>query len=86
MLSMTEDHTGTIWLDTNGGGLHRYDPEADAFVRFTYDPSDPQSLRDNDVLALLEDRDGVLWVGTCAGLARRYPLSTVVTLSTVAPD
>ena len=77
VLSLLVDRAGTVWAGTDGGGLHRYDPASDAFVRYVHDPSDEGSLRSDRVLSLFEDRAGVLWVGGYGGLQRRYPLSRV---------
>jgi len=37
------------------------------FAHHRHDPSNPESLAHDDVRALLEDRSGVLWVGTYGG-------------------
>lgn len=63
------DRAGTIWVGTDGGGLHRMLPRdrPDApprFRRITHDPRDPRSLASNAVESLFEDRSGILWVGT----------------------
>ena len=34
VLSVFEDSRSRIWLTTEGGGLCRYDSEADSFVRY----------------------------------------------------
>jgi ligand-binding sensor domain-containing protein len=65
------DHAGTLWVGTWGGGLNRYEPATESFVRYPCDPARPGALHDCRVQRLLEDRDGNLWVGTFAGgLAR----------------
>ncbi len=59
-----EDPTGTIWVGTLGGGLAAPDaraPTATASTRVV--PEDTGSLTDDEVSAILEDRQGVLWVG-----------------------
>jgi signal transduction histidine kinase/DNA-binding response OmpR family regulator/ligand-binding sensor domain-containing protein len=71
------DHQGTLWIATGAvpwmpyaGGLNRYVPEADHFVRYLYDQEDPNSLWTNAVQGLLEDRRGNFWVTTTAGLLK----------------
>ena len=69
-----EDSRGTLWVGTGSpeiaetpegeGGLNRFDPETGTFTRYLHDPSDPASLGNNKVQALLEDSRGVFWVGT----------------------
>jgi PAS domain S-box-containing protein len=43
------------------------------FVCYKHDPQDADSLSDNTVWSILEDRDGALWMGTSAGLNRLDP-------------
>lgn len=58
--SVTQDHTGYIWIGTHAG-LVRYDSRS--FRVFRHEPEQPGSLPANDVSALLVDRAGRLWVG-----------------------
>ena len=64
------DRSGRLWVGTLGGGLHRFDPLTEGFVRYQHDPNDPDSLADNEVHAICEDRTGALWVATSKGLDR----------------
>ncbi|MCJ7680040.1 MAG: hypothetical protein MUP70_04865, partial [Candidatus Aminicenantes bacterium] len=60
-----------LWMGTDGDGLFRinlFTGETSAFRRA---PSNEQSLRDNKILSLCEDRNGFIWVGTAgAGVSR----------------
>ncbi|MDE2225392.1 MAG: response regulator [Xanthomonadaceae bacterium] len=58
--SVTQDHTGYIWIGTHAG-LVRYD--SGAFRVFRHEPGHPDSLPANDISALLVDRAGQLWAG-----------------------
>lgn len=58
--TVTQDHTGYLWIGTHGG-LVRYDSRE--FKVFRHDPKQPASLPANDVSALLVDRAGQLWAG-----------------------
>ena len=74
--SIYEDRSGVIWVGTGsafyddgvrnklGGGLNKYDPVTNSFVRYLHNPNDIHSLIDNRVRAILEDSRGVFWVGT----------------------
>jgi ligand-binding sensor domain-containing protein/signal transduction histidine kinase len=70
VLSLCEDHQGILWVGLWGGGL-----EALRYVNGTYrrishfenNPENPLSLPHNDVNAIIEDRDGNLWIGTNGG-------------------
>lgn len=66
------DSEGTLWLGTGfpwgrnpSGGLNRFRPETEDFVRYQHDPNNPNSLTNDKVTALFEDSKGNFWVGTC---------------------
>jgi ligand-binding sensor domain-containing protein len=61
--SLFEDSKGTLWGGTWDGGLWRYDEAADQFISYMSDPNDPNSLIDNIVWSIGEDKHGNLWVG-----------------------
>jgi signal transduction histidine kinase/ligand-binding sensor domain-containing protein len=68
--AITEDRHGQLWVGTNHG-LFQLDRGRKHFVRYRNDPSDPDSLPADWVLALFEDREGGLCVGTANdGVAR----------------
>jgi diguanylate cyclase (GGDEF)-like protein len=61
---------GTLWIGTDGGGLNRFHPEHNRprFIHYLHDPNQPTaSLPDNKVLAIEEDEEGRLWIGTDGG-------------------
>jgi len=79
--SIYEDRAGILWIGTQNGGLNQFDPATETFRHYKNDPQNPQSLSNNHVLAIYEShqalpspqgmgRDGVLWIGTEAGLNR----------------
>jgi signal transduction histidine kinase/ligand-binding sensor domain-containing protein len=72
--SMLEDHAGYLWFGTLGAGLKRFKDGS----MITFKISD--GLPDNSPLALLEDSDGSVWIGSSKGLAR-YRDGKFVTLS-----
>ncbi len=77
-----QDHSGELWVGTHGG-LNRlvlsfdlaqdksqvegFDRTTGTFIHYQHDPNDPQSLSSNEVSAVFEDRQGVLWIGTEGG-------------------
>ena len=64
--ALYEDSDGYVWVASHGG-LDRYDVQSDSFIRFRRDSDDPQSLGSNHVDAILETRQGLLWIGTDGG-------------------
>jgi ligand-binding sensor domain-containing protein len=61
-----EDHAGTIWIGTWGGGINRYNRNNDSFdYYFT-----SNGLTDAHVWSICEDHEGILWIGTNDGLNR----------------
>ncbi len=56
--SLLEDHAGTLWIGTAGGGLTRYENGRFRLV------TAQDGLGDDYVTALAEDPTGAVWVGT----------------------
>jgi len=81
IFAIHEDSQSRLWFGSSGGKndlegqLSRYDREADAFVVYRHDPRNPASLSSGRVLALCEDRNKFLWVGTETGLNRFDPVT-----------
>jgi ligand-binding sensor domain-containing protein/DNA-binding response OmpR family regulator/nitrogen-specific signal transduction histidine kinase len=61
-----EDSKGLIWLGSYESGLIRYDPVKNNIHNYTVE----NGLPANNVLGLLEDKRGFLWVSTSNGLSR----------------
>lgn len=59
-----EDREGLMWFATDGGGVNQLITEQ--FTNYTSDEGLPSRL----ILALEQDRQGRLWVGTSKGLSR----------------
>ncbi len=66
-LASTRD--GAVWFGTFGGGLYRMASNG-KLRNFQHDHADPHSLPDNNILSLVVDVHGDLWVATTAGAAR----------------
>lgn len=64
---------GIIWIATYGSGISQLDPATGKFQHLRATPDSPVPLPSNRVRALLEDRQGRLWIGTQAGLALLFP-------------
>ncbi|MCB2204571.1 response regulator [bacterium] len=67
--ALNQDHTGVLWIGMEGGGLCRYDPKDNCFVRYLNKASDSTTLSQNRVSLIFEDSQKRLWIGTSgAGL------------------
>jgi signal transduction histidine kinase/ligand-binding sensor domain-containing protein/DNA-binding response OmpR family regulator len=63
IVCLHEDKDGIIWMGTFGGGLFKYIVETDSWVNFMHDPSDPESISNDNISVILENDQG-LWIGT----------------------
>jgi ligand-binding sensor domain-containing protein/two-component sensor histidine kinase len=63
LTAMLEDQNGNLWLSTRGAGLLRFDREHQTFIRYRNNPTDPDSLPQNNVESLFADREGSIWAG-----------------------
>ncbi len=76
-----EDRSGTLYAGTISGGLNVWQQaaqqrqregatalRAERWYALKHSPTDPSSLSDNEIRAIVEDRQGRLWVGTSNGL------------------
>lgn len=64
--TIIQDRDGHLWLGTQSG-LSRFDPNSEQFVSYFHDRNDPHSLSGNDIYAVFEDSDGLIWIGTKGG-------------------
>jgi ligand-binding sensor domain-containing protein/signal transduction histidine kinase len=64
---ISQDRAGLLWLSTDRG-LYRLDPKSGKIRVYAHDPSDPESLPDNHVVAAVEDKTGRFWVGEPYGM------------------
>ena len=82
--SLAEDRSGFLWVGSLRGGLNRYDPRSDRFLRFRHS-ADPRSLSADKVYTVFVDRSGVVWAGTSGGLNRYDPATGSFTRYTHDP-
>jgi signal transduction histidine kinase/ligand-binding sensor domain-containing protein len=53
-----------IWAGTDDKGLFCFEPGSTNVRHFENYPGDNKSLSDNSILSLLQDRTGLIWIGT----------------------
>jgi len=66
--SMYTDKKGIYWFGRFGGGLTRYNPKDNSYKIFLHNDLDSVTINSNQVLYLLEDRLGSLWISTTEGI------------------
>ncbi|MGD9824212.1 two-component regulator propeller domain-containing protein [Desulfobacter sp.] len=68
-----EDNQGLLWVGTSAG-LNRFDKKTNTFTYYENDPGDPHSISSGQFnwapRTIAQDREGVLWFGTRAGVNR----------------
>lgn len=57
---------GSVWVSTNDG-LYRITDSGRDIQLFSSNPLDPESLNDDNISVLFEDRSGIMWIGTFQG-------------------
>ena len=67
--AIVKDRYGWMWFATDDG-LNRFD--GTNFTVYRHIPGDSTSLRANEILALHEDNQGNLWIGTSGGAVSLY--------------
>ena len=77
-----QDHSGNIWVGTNGSGICKLDPETGKFTRYPYirnnlfNRSNHGALDDDQAYYIFEDKNSTLWVGTNTGSLNRFNRKT----------
>jgi len=59
---------GTIWIGSFENGLDRFDPETETFTHYNHNLSDSFTIRCDSIRAIMESKDGIIWIGTTGGL------------------
>lgn len=66
--SLLIDSKQNLWIGTHLQGLLVLDFKTKRIKKFINIENDPNSLRDNSILSLIEDNSGKIWIGTENGL------------------
>jgi signal transduction histidine kinase/ligand-binding sensor domain-containing protein len=62
------DRQGIVWILTKAGGIVLYDPAANKTLHITKDPLKPNSLSSDNCNAIMEDKNGILWIAATGSL------------------
>ena len=69
---LAADKQGHIWVRYyhNTSGLDRLDPVTGIWNHFHHKENDIYSIASDSVLAIIQDHEGIIWIGTTKGLDR----------------
>lgn len=81
-----ESADGVLWFGTNGGGVNIFDRKTETFSVLRHRTGDPNSLVNDAVYAICEDKNGHMWFGSYGGGVSRYDRSTGVFVNYQAND
>jgi PAS domain S-box-containing protein len=70
LMSVFEDHEGSIWVGTATTGVDRFQRKPLPFKRYRNEPGNPQSLLRTSVTSVYADSHENIWVGSSLGLTR----------------
>jgi signal transduction histidine kinase/CheY-like chemotaxis protein/ligand-binding sensor domain-containing protein len=79
--SLLCDSKNNVWVGTYDGGLDLYNPAAGNFTRFQHEGGQ-NSLSNNTIPDIFEDRNGKIWISTLSGLDLFDPLNRHFTIFT----
>ena len=79
--AIVEAGLGEVWLGTDGanGGIVAVDPLLGTTRRIRHQPDTPDSLYENDILAMFRERSGIVFAATMGALSQHDPLPRAVT-------
>jgi ligand-binding sensor domain-containing protein/AraC-like DNA-binding protein len=91
VVSIFEDKNQVLWAGTDGGGLNRLNlppapGESLTFTRYTENPALPQTAGLTHVMAINQDQQGLLWLGTQNGLISFDPKTNQFKRYTAKPN
>lgn len=67
---LARDRLGRLWVATRDGGVAVFDPRGGEVRRLRHSDTEPRTLSDNSVFAILPLRNGDTLIGTARGLDR----------------
>jgi len=69
--AISEDQSGVLWIGSGtwdasytGRGIDRFDQAIEKFIHYSNNPTDLNSLSNNNVLSIYTDKVGAIWIGT----------------------
>ena len=66
--SLFLDSKNNLWIGTRLGGLTRFHQPSGTWKTFKNQKDNPKSISNNEILTIIEDKRGYIWIGTEDGL------------------
>jgi len=76
IFTLYHDTDGNLWVGTQGGGLSRWDAQAETFTHFTEENGAPEGFDRERVRVITHDMNGILWIGLHESGLYRFDEST----------
>jgi len=73
-----------IWVAAAGSGLNRINPATHSVKYYKYDPADNNSISHNNILDIMQDSQGMIWLATNEGINKLNPITESITRYTEA--
>lgn len=67
------DRNGRIWILTKSEGLVVYSPDTDNYIHVVKNPVSERSLSGNNCTSIIQDLNGIIWVGATGDLNKYDP-------------
>jgi len=65
-----------FWLSMWQTGFYSFDITTREFVKYKHDPKQPGSLTNDEIRWLMQDKNGIVWIGTKGGGLNRFDPNT----------
>jgi len=77
MMEMLEDDSDNsiFWIGSEIDGFFKFDKKTGIFKQYKNNPDDPDSLSNNTVLCIFQDKQGIIWLPTLEGVNRFDPIT-----------
>ncbi|MEN7551026.1 two-component regulator propeller domain-containing protein [Rapidithrix thailandica] len=70
ILAFAQTDSSSLWIGTDDVGVKMLDLPTERIKSFVHSDTRPKSLLSNNIISMLSDKEGTLWVGTNAGLSK----------------
>jgi len=74
LICMLDDHSGNIWIGTDGGGLNKFNIQTRTFKSY----NERHGIAANIVFGILQDDAGMIWFSTNNGIYKLNPQTDAV--------